>query len=93
MTQHSRYTIVNLGQGRALISGHAVFCPDAVPVRIEGSTRGGSMLKVGFIGRGMHLTFTHPTYGTIRTSRILEIQSAAQSKEKMTDDGSKRAQT
>lgn len=77
-TQNHWYTIVNRGQGEALISGHPQYCPDPVPVRIEGSTWGGSMLKVRFIGRGMHLEFRHPTYRTILTSRIVEIRTINQ---------------
>jgi hypothetical protein len=74
-TQNHWYTIVNRGRGQALISGHPEYCPDPVPVRIEGSTWGGSMLKVRYIGRGMHLEFRHPTYKTILTSRIVEIRA------------------
>ena len=68
------YTIVNRGQGQALISGHPKFCPSPVMVKIHGSNWGGSMLKVRFIGRGMHLEFRHPEYRTIITSRIVEIR-------------------
>ncbi len=74
-TQHRWYTIVLLGQGNALISGHPEFCPAPVLVRILGSTWGGSMLKSRFIGRGMHLEFRHPTLQTITTSRIVDIQA------------------
>ncbi len=74
-TQNRWYTIVNRGRGRALISGHPKFCPEPVLVKIEGSTWGGSMLKVRFIGRGMHLEFHHPSYQTITTSRIVEIRA------------------
>jgi hypothetical protein len=74
-TQNHRYTLVNLGEGKALISGHPVFCPAPVPVSIEGSTWGGSMLKVHFIGRGMHLEFRHPTYRRVTTSRIRDIRA------------------
>ncbi len=71
-TQHHWYTIVNRSGGEALISGHPNYCPEPVPVRIEGSTWMGSMLKLRFIGRGMHLEFRHPTYHTITTSRVVE---------------------
>lgn len=74
-TQNRWYTIVNRGRGRALISGHPKFCPKPVLVRIEGSTWGGSMLKVRYIGRGMHLEFRHPAFQTITTSRIVEIRA------------------
>jgi hypothetical protein len=39
------------------ISGNPRFCPEPTPVRINGSTWGGSLLKTGFIGRGMHMEF------------------------------------
>ncbi len=77
-TQNHLYTIVNRGRGRALISGHPKFCPNPVPVRIEGSTWGGSMLKVRYIGRGMRLEFRHPIYRTITTSRIVDIRAMGQ---------------
>jgi hypothetical protein len=73
-TQNHRYTVVNLGQGKALISGHPIFCPGPLPVRIEGSTWGGSMLKARFIGRGMQLEFRHPTYLKVTTSPIVDIR-------------------
>jgi hypothetical protein len=74
-TLNRNYRIVNHGKGRALISGHPKFCPEPVLVRIGGSSWGGSMLKMSFIGRGMHLEFVHPAYQTITTSRIVEIRA------------------
>src|SRR6266542_616288 len=74
-TQNRSYILVNRGQGQALISGHAEFCPEPVLVRIEGSNWGGSMLKASCVGRGMHLEFKHPEYQRpIVTSRIMEIR-------------------
>ncbi|HLO05644.1 MAG TPA: hypothetical protein VK198_03310, partial [Terriglobales bacterium] len=78
-TQHRWYTVVHRGRGEAWIWGHPAFCPEPVLVRIEGSSWGGSMLKIGFVGRGMHLEFRHPSYRTpIVTSRILEIRQCEQ---------------
>jgi hypothetical protein len=77
-TQHHWYTIVIRSLGQALIWGHPKFCPRPVPIRIEGSTWGGSMLKARFIGRGMHLEFLHPTYHSITTSRIVDIRATGQ---------------
>ena len=78
-TQHRKYTIVYLGDRDALISGHPEYCPDPVPVAIAGSTWGGSMLKMSYIGRGMHLEFCHPEYDTpIITSRIEDIRECLQ---------------
>jgi hypothetical protein len=74
-TRHHSYTLVFLGESNALISGHPRYCPDPVPVAIAGSTWGGSMLKLRFLGRGMHLEFHHPEYRTpIVTSAIQEIR-------------------
>jgi hypothetical protein len=74
-TQHHRYTAVFLGESQVLISGHPEFCPEPVQVAIAGSTWGGSMLKLRYIGRGMHLEFCHPEYQTpIVTSRIQEVR-------------------
>ena len=78
-TQNHRYTAVLLGGSEALISGHPTYCPEPVQVAIAGSTWGGSMLKQRFIGRGMHLEFSHPSYRTpIVTSRIQEIRECPQ---------------
>ena len=74
-TQHRWYTIVIRKRGRDLISGHPKYGPNPVPVSIAGSTWGGSMLKVRFIGRGMRLEFRHPVFRTITTSRIVDIRA------------------
>ena len=61
--------------GKDLIWGQPQYCPEPVAVRVEGSTWGGSMLKVRFLGRGMRLEFQHPTCRRIVTSQIVEIRS------------------
>jgi len=77
-TQHHRYTAVFLGESQALISGHPEYCPEPVLVAIAGSTWGGSMLKLRYIGCGMHLEFCHPEYRTpIVTSRIQEVRESS----------------
>jgi len=81
-TQNRCYRIVVQGQGRALISGHPRFCPEPVLVRIHGSSWGGSMLKLDFIGRGMFLEFEHPVHRTVTTSRIIEIRELPGSAER-----------
>ncbi len=74
-TEHHLYTAVVLAESSVLISGHPEYCPEPVPVAVAGSTWGGSMLKRGFVGRGMHLEFSHPNYqAPITTSRIQEIR-------------------
>ena len=74
-TMHHCYTAVLLGGSEAMLSGHPEFCPEPVQVAIAGSTWGGSMLKLQYVGRGMHLEFRHPHYPTpIITSPIQEIR-------------------
>jgi hypothetical protein len=74
-TMNHRYTAVLLGGSEALLSGHPEFCPQPVQVAIAGSSWGGSMLKLQFLGRGMHLEFHHPDYpAPIITSCIQEIR-------------------
>ena len=73
-TQRHVYSLVNSGGGRAWISGHPDYCPQPLEVMIAGSSWGGSLLKPGFIGRGMHLEFWHPTHDLVTTSRIRDIR-------------------
>ena len=75
-TQNRWYTILIRDRGQELISGHPQYCPEPVAVRIAGSTWGGSMLKLRFIGRGMRLEFMHPTHRRIVTSRIVDIRAS-----------------
>lgn len=78
-TQNHCYTAVLLGGSQALISGHPVYCPNPTQVTIHGSTWGGSMLKLQYVGRGMHLEFRHPEYRyPIVTSPIQEIRERSQ---------------
>ncbi len=74
-TRNTRYQLLVLTGNVALITGHSLYCPRPVLVIINGSTWGGSMLKVRFIGRGMCMEFAHPQYRTpIVTSPIQEIR-------------------
>ena len=76
-TRNRVYRMVVLDGRKALISGHPEYCPHPAEVQINGSTWGGSMLKMRFVGRGMHLEFEHPVYRTILTSRIVDVRAAA----------------
>lgn len=62
--------------GQIWISGHPRFCPEPVPVKVRGSSWGGSMLKVAYLGQGLHMEFEHPQFSTIVTSRIVAIGPA-----------------
>ena len=76
-TENTAYRLVNCGGHHVMIAGHPEFCPEPVRVQVTGSSWGGSMLKVAFIGRGMHLEFHHPRFNTVVTSRIVEIRDLA----------------
>ena len=74
-TQNTTYTIKVLGEKNYTIEGHAKYCPKPVKVHIAGSTWGGSMLKMEYIGRNMHLEFHvdgHP--GAITTTAIKRLE-------------------
>ena len=71
------YNMVVLGDETALLSRHPEFCSEPTEVRIHGSTWGGSMLKMKFLGRGMHLEFARPGHRAILTTRILDIRAHA----------------
>lgn len=78
-TMHHCYKAVMLGGSEALLWGHPEFCPVPIQVAIAGSSWGGSMLKMQFVGRGMHLEFRHPDYPTpIITSEIRTIRESSQ---------------
>jgi hypothetical protein len=74
-TQHHHYTLVKYGGREVGISGHPMYCPEPISVKIEGSVAGRPMRepRPGFIGRGMYLMFKHPVYDIVRTSRIRQI--------------------
>jgi len=72
-TRHSRYRFVMLdGNGlNALVDGGHYF-PQETIARVEGSTLGGSLLKIGWIGLGL---FVELSFGGKRiiTSRVRSI--------------------
>jgi hypothetical protein len=72
-TKNTLYFIEKRGPKEFYISGSEKFCPVATRCNVHGSTWGGSMLKVGFVGRGMHLEFSTDEYRVVTTSEIEEI--------------------
>lgn len=83
-TQNTTYTIEKRSNG-TYIHGNKKYCPFPTKCHISGSTFGGSMLKVGWVGIGMYLEFTIDIpeeerkiglvdgHGRIVTSRIMEV--------------------
>ena len=73
-TRSRTYTLTKTGESRFTIEGHPEYCPTPTPCRVHGSTWGGSMLKLGWVGRGMHLQFSLPGQpGQITTSTVLDV--------------------
>lgn len=72
-TQNRHYTLVKK-EGKVFLMGHPLYCVFPTEIRLNGSTWGGSMLKVGFIGRGMNLKVVLPSGGIMTTSVIKEIR-------------------
>lgn len=60
------------------IQGHPEYCELPTKAHIHGSTFGGSMLKVGWLGVGMYLEFSIPGrqfgHDTITTSQIQDVR-------------------
>src|SRR3954465_15343764 len=75
-TENRSYTVEYRGLNQALISGHPIFCPQPTLVTINGSTWGGSMIKTGFIGRGMRLEFRAADYDPVTTSVVRDVRAA-----------------
>ncbi len=76
-TRHHVYNIVKTGGLNARISGHPQYCAEPVEVLIGGANWGGSMIKPGYIGRGMRLEFWHPEHKLITTSKVLDIRQTS----------------
>ena len=74
ITVNRLYWLTYLGDRRGLLSGHPRYCETPTPVRIEGSTWGGSMIEAGFLGEGMHAEFVLPNGKTMTTSTVVEIK-------------------
>jgi hypothetical protein len=71
-TRNRTYEVLKTATGWT-IAGHPRYCPRPTQCNIHGSTWGGSMLKMDFIGRGMHLEVGLPS-GTMTTSPIIEVE-------------------
>jgi len=74
-TQSRAYVIDKVAENDYLLSGHPKYCPEPTKAYIHGSTFGGSLIKVGFVGQDMRLEFhtdEHP--GRITTTRVVDIK-------------------
>ena len=75
-TKNTLYRLEKRAEDEFYISGNAQFCPQPTKAVIHGSTWGGSMLKMGWVGRGMRLEFSTEEHRGILTTEISEIKEA-----------------
>ena len=75
ITKNSLYTLRRVSDQVYTIQGHERFCAKETFCVVHGSTWGGSLIKMGFIGRGMLLEFSTDSYNNVTTSKIHEIDS------------------
>jgi hypothetical protein len=78
-TKNTLYTISHQAEKEWWIQGHDRFCPVPTKCIISGSTWGGSMLKVGFIGRGMNMEFYVEGFPSLTTSQIQDVREVPSS--------------
>lgn len=68
-TQNTLYTIERREDG-VYISGNKRYCPEPTKCHINGSTWGGSMIKVGYVGVGMYLEFMLDVQGDRKVGSV-----------------------
>lgn len=75
VTRNSTYDIEILEEGKFKVQGGKYF-PEPMETCFNGSTWGGSMLKIKWIGLGMHMEFMHPTKQskTVTTTKVKEAK-------------------
>lgn len=75
-TRNTMYKLSHLKDGSWEISGNKRFCPNPCKVMVNGSTFGGSMLRIGWIGMGMHLELYFPSltsFSVVTTTQIQKV--------------------
>lgn len=71
-TRNSVYEIIVLGGGEVMVHGGSFF-PQWTAARLSGSTLGGSVLKMDWIGAGFSMEFLHNGQRVV-TTRVREIR-------------------
>lgn len=73
-TQNSTYIFECLGGSNIAIQGNGRYFNDRTEGALAGSTWGGSMLKMGWVGVGMHMEVWTQATGTVTTSEIAMVR-------------------
>ena len=81
-TRNTRYRIERVHDGEKdfpfLMSGQPRMCPEPRRAAISGSSYGGGMLRLGFIGRGMRMEFRLASEDrSYTTTEVLELVETA----------------
>lgn len=72
-TRNNAYTVIPQESGEMLIWGHPQYCPDPILTTGLGSAYVTGVVRQGYVGPGMRLTF--PTEGRrVLTSRIVSLR-------------------
>lgn len=75
VTLSREYILAKDSDSNYTLVGHPKFCPEPTSCTPHGSSWGGSMLKMDFLGRGMRFEASiDNTWGYIRTSRVVLIE-------------------
>ena len=69
-TRNTLYKITALGKGDFEVEG-GKYCPLPTVTRINGSTWGGTMIQVGWLGIDMHIEFFHFTTTAIKSLKVI----------------------
>lgn len=74
-TKNTLYLIKKIKEEEYLIQDHSTYCPTFKVCQIYGSTWGGSMLKLNYLGFNMHMEFyiNHKRITTTPIQSIKEI--------------------
>ena len=73
-TKNNAYTVIPQASGEVLIWGHPEYCPEPILTPSLGSAYLTGVLRLGYLGLGMRLTF--PTEGRrVITSRIVALRA------------------
>jgi hypothetical protein len=75
-TRNTLYKIAVLENGKYMVEGGFYF-PEPKEAWISGSTWGGSMLKMKWLGIGMHMEFGNPECGTVTSTAVKSLKVLA----------------
>ena len=73
-TRNNAYTVIPQESGEMLIWGHPQYCPEPILTAGLGSAYLTGVVREGYVGPGMHLTFPTEDRRRVLTSRIVSLR-------------------